>query len=142
MIPGSLSLPDRGIRRKRCYISGPITGLPAEEYLLNFYKASRYVETLGFEAVNPCDLNHAGHDQTWESYMRVDIKALMDCDVICLLPQWYKSLGARTEYHIAQVLGMDVVMPEQYPDVVIEGMHEVDILDDINIPHRAANIEH
>lgn len=86
------------------------------------------MEDLGYEAVNPCDLNHAGHDQTWESYMRVDIKALMDCEAICLLPEWHRSVGARTEYHLAQVLGMDVVMPDNGPDIVIEALIEQDIL--------------
>jgi hypothetical protein len=114
--------------KRKCYISGPITGLPAEEYLLNFYRAGRYVESLGFEAVNPCELNHADHDQTWESFMRVDIKALMDCDAICLLPQWYKSLGARTEYHIAQVLGMDVLVHADGPELLIEAAMDADII--------------
>lgn len=124
--------------RPKCYISGPISGREAVDYLREFWKASRYVETLGYDAVNPCELNHATHDQSWESFMRVDLKALMDCTAICLLPGWDRSAGAKCEYHLAQVLGMDVVMPEQYPDVVIEAMLYPDILeDDIYVPHRA-----
>lgn len=123
--------------RSKCYISGPITGREAVDYLREFWRAARYVENLGYEAVNPCELNHAGHDQTWESFMRVDLKALMDCEAIYLLPNWHKSVGAKAEFHIAQVLGMDVVMPDNGPDIVIEALIEQDILDDINIPHRA-----
>jgi hypothetical protein len=114
--------------KRKCYISGPISGLPAEEYLLNFYRASRYVETLGYEAVNPCDLNHAGHDQTWESYMRVDIIALMGCEAICLLANWGTSVGARTEYHLAQVLGMDVLVHADGPEMLIEAAMDADIM--------------
>ncbi len=95
------------------------------------------METLGFEAVNPCDLNHAGHDQTWESYMRVDIIALMGCEAICLLPGWDRSAGAKCEYHLAQVLGMDVLVHADGPELTVEAAMDADIVpDDINIHHR------
>ena len=43
---------------------------------------------------------------TWAEYMRTDIRALVDCEVIALLPGWGQSRGARREVSIADELGM------------------------------------
>jgi hypothetical protein len=40
--------------------------------------------------------------------MRDDIKQLMDCNVIVLLPNWENSRGARLEFHIADALGFAI----------------------------------
>lgn len=38
--------------------------------------------------------------------MRADLRALLDCDVVALLPGWEQSRGARREVSIADDLGM------------------------------------
>jgi hypothetical protein len=101
------------VHRPKCYISGPITGIEPKVYIRAFYRASRMVEALGYEAVNPCELNHADHDQTWASFMRIDIKAMMDCEAILLLRGWHRSTGANTEYYLAQVLGMKALQQDE-----------------------------
>ena len=98
--------------RPKCYISGPITGLDPVVYIGRFYKLSREVEKLGFAAINPVELVH-DHDQSWASFMRNDIKAMMDCDAICLMRGWHKSAGAKMEYYIAQMLQMRVLLQEE-----------------------------
>ncbi len=45
---------------------------------------------------------------TWSDCMRIDLKALMDCDGILVLPDWQGSRGAKLEIKIACELGMDV----------------------------------
>lgn len=90
----------------RVYISGPMTGLPDLNFPA-FREAARRLRSLGFEVVNPAELNP---DPTtpWAQCMRADIKALCDCDVIALLPGWEKSKGAHLELQIAHRLELEI----------------------------------
>lgn len=88
------------------YVSGPMTGVPE----LNHPAFNKLAETLraeGKTVFNPAEV--AGADNwVWGDYMRVDLKALMDCTEICMLPGWEKSRGARLEIYVAMALGMSV----------------------------------
>lgn len=86
------------------YISGPMTGLPDHNYPA-FNAAAKYLRDLGHQVVNPAELSTPSPEKEWHHYMRDDIKAMMDCDSIYLLPGWTNSKGARLEYHIAVALG-------------------------------------
>lgn len=88
-------------KRPRCYISGKITGLEESEAYALFEKAEKEVWDLGYIAVNPMKLEH-DHDQSWESYMKEDIKALCDCKAIFLLTNWSDSKGACIEWYFAR----------------------------------------
>jgi hypothetical protein len=99
--------PAHELRPPRIYVSGPMTGLPH----LNvpaFMSAGLQLAGMGLMPINPATLDHSGHDQTWASFMRVDIKALMGCDGVALLPGWQLSKGAIVERDLAVTLGMDV----------------------------------
>ncbi len=91
---------------KKIYISGPMTGLPGLNFPA-FHEAAACLRAQGHEVVNPAEF---GEDEgkTWSDYMRDDIKALMDCDAIYMLPGWAGSKGARLELHIARVMGFEV----------------------------------
>jgi len=91
----------------KIYISGPITGLNYEEAFQNFEKAENYFLSNSMEVINPMKLKH-NHDLSWESYMRVDLKAMLDCDAIALIDNWEQSKGAQVEYRLANDLNMDV----------------------------------
>jgi hypothetical protein len=58
----------------------------------------------------------------WETCMRYDLKILMDCDVLVLLPNWKKSRGAKFEVLIAKKLGIRVV---KIHDLIVEAMIHV-----------------
>ncbi len=92
---------------KKAYISGKITGIENQAEGL-FNEAEQEVRDLGFEPVNPMKLNHE-HDQSWEAYMKEDIKALCDCDVIYMLNNYKDSLGARVELNLANNLKIKVI---------------------------------
>jgi predicted outer membrane lipoprotein len=99
-------------QQKRIYISGKISGI--EEVAGEFFsEAERYLLSLGFGVINPMKLEH-NHDKKWESYMREDIKGLMECDAIYMLSNWEVSRGAKIEHHLATVLGMDILY-QDYP---------------------------
>ncbi|WP_278833509.1 DUF4406 domain-containing protein [Porphyromonas cangingivalis] len=89
------------------YISGGISGRNKEEVERQFCAAENQLREMLFNPINPLRLtNTVG--LSWEDYMRIDIKALMDCEAICMLNGWEESKGARLEFHIAQSLGMHV----------------------------------
>lgn len=94
-------------KRLRLYVSGKMTGLPFLNYPA-FIAAGLQLTGAGFDVVNPATLDHSRHDQQWASFMRVDIKALMDCDGVALLPGWENSKGATVERDLAVALGIDV----------------------------------
>ena len=90
----------------KTYISGPITGRPngnAEA----FAAAEISLEKRGHQVVNPITLDHA-HDQSWQSFMRVDLKAMLDCDSVYMLFDWSSSNGAKIEHALAGLLGMGI----------------------------------
>lgn len=90
----------------RIYISGPMTGLPELNFPA-FHSAASRLRALGHEVVNPAELN-PDPAAKWSDCMRTDIKALMDCDAIAMLPGWQDSKGASLEHHIANQLGLGV----------------------------------
>ena len=92
---------------KKVYISGQITGIESEAPLL-FAEAELQLRIDGFLVVNPTTIEH-NHDKTWLSYMREDIKSLVDCDAIYMLSNWTNSRGAEIERKIAIDLGLEVM---------------------------------
>jgi hypothetical protein len=93
---------------RRIYLSGPMTGLPGLNFPA-FNREARRLRALGFEVVNPAEIN-PDSAMSWQECMRADIRALCDCDTIALLPGWGKSSGAHLELHVAHRLGLHVVV--------------------------------
>ncbi len=90
----------------KLYLAGPMTGYPELNFPLFHAEAAR-LRSLGFEIVNPAEIN-ADPSAAWLDCMRADIKQLVDCDGIALLPGWEQSRGATLEHAIARGLGFRV----------------------------------
>lgn len=92
----------------KVYIAGPMTGLPGFNFPA-FKAAAARLRMYGYDAVSPHEGAHNRDlTQPWDYYMREDIKLLVDCDGMALLPGWGKSKGAKLEKYIAKKLGMRV----------------------------------
>jgi hypothetical protein len=91
----------------KLYVSGPMTGYADFNYPA-FHEAAAFWRSQGHEVVSPAELN-VDTDGAWEQYLRNDLRALLDCDAITLLPGWEDSRGANLELHVAKTLGMTVV---------------------------------
>lgn len=96
---------------KRIYISGPMTGLPEYNFPAFHAEADR-LRALGFEVVNPADLN-PDPATTWHECLRNDLAALLTCDAIALLDGWQNSTGAHLEMHVAHRIGMKIVIARE-----------------------------
>ena len=97
----------------RVYISGPMSGLPDNNFPA-FHAAAADLRGLGYEVVNPAEIDagvradEVGTDAFWRACMRADIKALCDCGALALLPGWERSKGAHIELNLAHRLGMRI----------------------------------
>lgn len=91
---------------KRVYLSGPMTGLPDLNFPA-FHAAAATLRAAGFDVVSPAEVN-PDHSMPWEQCLRLDIKALCDCDAIALMPGWENSKGAHLELHIAHRIGLTI----------------------------------
>lgn len=93
---------------KKIYISGKITGLVYEEAFELFESAEEKLSNQGFSVVNPMKLEH-NHDLSWESYMKEDLKAMLDCTHVYALKNHENSVGAMLEVELAEKLGIKVI---------------------------------
>lgn len=90
----------------KIYISGPMTGLPDLNFPA-FHAEAKRLRELGFEVVNPAELNPDGG--SWEECLKKDIAELIKCDGIIMLPGWHNSRGACFELNIASNLGLQLL---------------------------------
>lgn len=94
----------------RCYIAGPMTGYPNMNFDA-FNKKAKELRKVFKLVVNPVDIN-PNPDADWSDCMDYDLDALSQCTHIYLLQGWSKSKGARIEYKVATILGLEI----QYDD--------------------------
>jgi hypothetical protein len=91
----------------RTYISGPMTGI-ADFNRPAFAAEAAKLRAMGVEVINPAEHGEDDPTMQWSDYLRKDIRLLMDCNAIHMLPGWTKSKGAMLEYHIATKLGYSI----------------------------------
>lgn len=106
----------------KVYISGPISGeIPGttrEERKARFGLCETWIleNKKDWTPVNPLNIgacdnggecgDYDGH--SWACWMRFDLKGLLECDGIVLLPGHTFSAGATLEAHVASTLGYEM----------------------------------
>lgn len=109
------------------YISGPMTGYP-DMNQPEFRRVAKMVRDLGYPVVVPHDVEgyphngdpcpvgyneHMGKEKTAEHsgacYLRACLRALLTCDLVLLLDNWHRSVGARLEHETAVTCGIPTV---------------------------------
>lgn len=94
------------------YIGGPMRGYKDLNFPA-FHKAEAFLRNTHWEVVNPAKLN-PDPNADYIDCMRIDIKALCDCDAIYLLNGWEKSTGANAEYQVARMLELAILFENNY----------------------------
>lgn len=92
---------------KRIYLSGAMTGFPDLNFPA-FHAAAKALRERGLVVINPAEIKPEG-EPSWSACMRADLKAMLDCCTVALLPGWEDSKGANIEARLAIQLGMRVV---------------------------------
>ena len=92
---------------RTAYVAGKVTGLPKDQVKSKFNMITNRLMDLGYQVVKPIAV---GDDSgTWTDAIRADIKKMLECDEVHMLPDWQESRGAQLERDIAIRLGMQVV---------------------------------
>ena len=92
---------------KRIYISGPMSGVPREQYLKMFRRAEQSLRDRGYQRiVNPirvwaCRWPWLYRIVGYRLTLLYDLWLLMQCDQIYKLPGWQQSRGANIESCVA-----------------------------------------
>lgn len=96
-------------RMDKIYLSGPMRGIVDSNFAA-FDEARDSIERgyPEFICVSPADLDRNYGIKTIPEMMRRDIKELLDCSAIALLPGWSGSDGVGTELVVARSIGLDI----------------------------------
>lgn len=105
----------------KIYIAGPMTGLPEHNFPA-FRAAAKMLREEGWEVISPAEMQTADQmaevarlgaaykdSDTYRACMRRDLRVVLDCDAIWLLPGWEASSGARIEHAVAATIGLDIL---------------------------------
>jgi hypothetical protein len=119
----------------RYYVSGQITGLTPEVFRKRFDEASDWLRRMGAEVVNPLEVGNAycscraeevgpnGTDSSfthfWGCYLKADLREMLTCNCIAMLPGWHVSRGAQLELQVAVACGLKVFLLKPTPRLPI-----------------------
>jgi len=90
--------------KHRVYISGPMTGLPENNFPA-FFEAEKELKKQGKYPINPAR-NPDGLE--YHHYMDISLAMVRCADSVCLLPGWENSSGAVVEVAYARSLGKEI----------------------------------
>lgn len=96
------------MKRKKCYNSGKISGLPYLTAYNNFLAADKRIEELGFTPVNPMAERWLKPSAPWLLHMIVDVWKMLWCNAVYFQSNWMDSRGACIEFQIALWLGKEL----------------------------------
>ena len=90
------------------YIAGPMSNYPDNNYPA-FHEAKRVLEDAGYFVISPADFGAPdGKRVHYVDLLREDLKQMLRCSGVAILPDWWNSTGARNEVAVAGLLKMPV----------------------------------
>lgn len=96
------------MKRKKCYISIPITGRDIDEVKKEIENYKTRLRRKGYSPISPFD-RVVDFNATHEQHMREDFKLLLDCDAILMACNWERSVGCRAELNVALACGIKII---------------------------------
>jgi hypothetical protein len=137
---GTASRPRAREERTALYVSGTISSDPSlsfEEARARFDRARDDLAAAGYDPVSPVDCHPTEEEcglapeeclatqrhqmpgqgqgkHSWECYLRADLRAMLLCGGVALLPNWHLSTGARLEFNTAVACGLPCKPVEEW----------------------------
>jgi hypothetical protein len=114
------------------YISGPMTGIPKQNYPEFFAYEERWIQA-GWQILNPARFNPAieihkkdprikpGTEESRAASIWQDLEAIRETDVILMLPGWERSIGARAELYTARALRHPIIEAATGREIILDG---------------------
>lgn len=101
--------------KKKVYISGKMRGLDPEQFTPCFEKARQFLESKGYEVVNPVDFEEEKMKtcECWADFIIFDLPILKTCNAIYMLQNWQDSWGAKVEFNFANGHGLEILYQEK-----------------------------
>lgn len=106
----------------KVYLAGPMSG-HADNNFPAFADAAAALRSAGHDVVSPHEINlaqgfnpqHIPTEAQYKALLRADVRALIDCDAVAMLPGWQHSMGAQFERNVAHQCGLRVLLLEVCP---------------------------
>lgn len=95
-------------RDQKAYISLPISGKHSYEISRNLGLGCKYLQAEGYQIVTPYDAS-PNANASYAEHMGKDIQALLECDVVLMMPGWEQSKGCQCEKATAEIYGKEIV---------------------------------
>jgi len=99
------------------YIAGPMYGLPEKNYP-SFRAAEKALLDAGHAVISPLEADRfVGKDDpepSREWWQRTTMRLLLNANALALLPGWQGSKGAKLERYVADCLGYEIHMVEDW----------------------------
>lgn len=96
-------------KKRKCYNSGKISGLPYLTAYNNFLAADKEIKDRGYEPVNPMEKRWVRPSAPWLVHMIVDVWKLLWCDAVYFQKNWEDSRGAQVEFQVALMLEKEII---------------------------------
>lgn len=107
------------MKKKRIFISGPMTGIKDFNFPL-FNAVAAKLRDYGFDVVNPVDICRKYKKEkvltdrnVFAQMIAEQQEAERTCDVLMLLPGWEDSKGVRLELKTALELGLTLILENE-----------------------------
>lgn len=108
-------------KKKRVYISGPISAVSREEAEKRFNDVQKKLEDLGYRVFNPMK-NGLPYDAPTRAHMRRDLNELTNLqdpiDFIFMMRRWPHSSGCKTEHDTAIASGIRVIYEDSLEKLI------------------------
>lgn len=96
---------------RKYYLAGPMTGIEGHNFkTFDFFAAE--LRNRGYTVVSPAEIARSLPGEPgslpYEEYVKADLKEMLDCTDLVLLPGWRGSRGAMRELDLAEFLNYRV----------------------------------
>lgn len=93
-------------KTKNVFLSGKISGLPIRVAKGKFDAAQKFFNEKGVICCNPC---RQFAFASWEDNLIRDLMLIKQCDTLCLIEGWEKSIEAKIEKQYAEAIRKEIV---------------------------------